>query len=191
MFFTNVYAQNNGSDTIIVLKKLEKMKKELNLSKDQVNLIKPILLDNYEKNQMFEKNIVVVKSVQDQNDQSTEYGLSKVFTPEQYNIFLQNKEKLIAQKRDLRIREKMAFYTQELKLGEQQAKDLKTLLEKSTRQKDDLKEKNKNNDELLNQEIKKFRTEFDQLLKNILSKDQLALYYNFQTLENPDDLINY
>ena len=124
----NVSAQNNSADSIIVMKSLEKMKKELNLNQEQVNSLIPLLLDNYEKNGMFKKNITVIRNVQEQNDQSTEYELSKILNPEQYKQYMQNKDNIKAKKKDLRIREKMAFYRQELKLTDQQYNDLKILL---------------------------------------------------------------
>ena len=172
----NVSAQNNSADSIIVMKSLEKMKKELNLNQEQVNSLIPLLLDNYEKNGMFKKNITVIRNVQEQNDQSTEYELSKILNPEQYKQYMQNKENIKAKKKDLRIREKMAFYRQELKLTDQQYNDLKILIETTSIQKEALKAKYKNNEGILKEEMKRIRKGFEEQLKKILNKEQLEKY---------------
>lgn len=181
----NVSAQNNSADSIIVMKMLEKMKKELILNQEQVNSLKPLLLDNYEKNGMFKKNITVIRNVQEQNDQSTEYELSKILNPEQYKQYMQNKENIKAKKKDLRIREKMAFYRQELKLTDQQYNDLKILIETTSIQKEALKAKYKNNEGILKEEMKRIRKEFEEQLKKILNKEQLEKYKELHNTAKP------
>ena len=172
----NVSAQNDSSDSIIVLKRIEKMKKDLNLNQEQVNSLTPFFLDNFEKNKMFKNNIAIFRGVQEQNDQSTDYQISKILTPEQFKQYTDNKAIQKAKKKDLRIREKMAFYRQELKLTDQQYNDLKTLIERTSLRKEELNDKFKNNDVMLKEEMKKVRNEFKEQLSKILTKEQLEKY---------------
>ena len=185
LLILNASAQNTGSDSIVVLKGLEKMKNELDLNQHQVDTLKSILFDNYEKNQMFEKNIVIVRGVQKQNDESTEYTVSKILTQEQYKLYLKNKEIRKAQKKDLKIREKMAFYRQELKLTDQQYTDLKSLIEKTLTQRDGLKETYKNDDAMFKAEMKKVKKAFQEQLKKVLNKEQLVKYKEIHNTGKP------
>jgi hypothetical protein len=181
--FSDAIAQVTTADSLVVLKKLERMKKELNLSEEQTEKIKPLLFDQYEKNKMFSSNIDAIRSVREQNDESAEFQLSQLLTPEQKKQYQQNKEQQKARANDRRIREKMAFYKLELKLSDQQYTDLKLLLEKFSIQKDQLKGKYKNNNTLLKEELKKLRKEFNEQLTKVLSKEQIEKY---KELQNPE-----
>lgn len=181
----NVLAQNPGSDTIVIQKKLEKMKKEMNLTQEQLNSLKPILSNSYQQTEMFKRNQTIFKDIEEQNNQSTDNEISKVLTPEQYRQYIQKKEKNKQMKRDLRIKEKMAFYRQELKLTEQQYSNLKNLIEQNSIRKETMKKDFKNNDEMLKQEMQKVRKDFQEQLKNILTKEQLEKYKNLYNTSKP------
>jgi hypothetical protein len=178
----NASSQNTHNDSMLVLKKLAQMKKDLNLSQKQVDTLKPLLMDNYERNEMFRKNLEVVRRVQEQNDQTTEYEMSKILTPDQLKQYLEKKDKNKAKKKELRIREKMAFYRQELKLTDQQYNDLKSVIEQTAKFKEELKMQYKNNDEMFKAEMKKLKSKFEDQIKKILSPEQFKKY---KELQNP------
>jgi hypothetical protein len=174
--------RNNDST---IYKKLDRLKKELNLSQEQVNSLKLIMTENAKKNEQFKKEIKAIHELKRQNDQNTDSAISKSLTPEQYQKYLKKKEMLKSRKGEERIKEKMAYFREELKLSDQQYSELKAMMEKTVLAKRELKDKCKGNKIMMKDEMKKIMSENKEQLKQILTKEQLQLLKKLQRPMKP------
>jgi hypothetical protein len=178
------HSQNRNADSVIT-KKLDRMKKELNLSQEQVNSIKVILSENAKNNEQYKKDIKAIHELKRQNDQNTDTAISKTLTAEQYQKYLKKKAMLKARKGEGRIKEKMAYFREELKLTDQQYNDLKAMMEKTALAKRELKDKCNGNKMQLRDGMKKLMSDNKEQLKQILTKEQLQMLKKLQRPMKP------
>jgi hypothetical protein len=182
----NVSAQDNSQNInpdSLINKRLVRMQKELNLNQQQLNSIKLVLPENNRKNEQLKKDIDGIRELKKKNDQNADSEMSKILTPEQYQKYQEKRLMIKTKKTEARIKQRMAYYRDELKLSDQQYNDLKLLIEQTVLSRKELKNKYKDDNEILKQELKKIRSENQEQLKKILNQEQLLKFKQLNKFE--------
>jgi Spy/CpxP family protein refolding chaperone len=183
--FNNAFPQDvmlNKSHDSVNTKKLNRIQKELNLSPEQLESVKVLMLENEKKNDQIKKDLKSIKDQRKLIELNTDKEMSKILSPEQYQIYHQKKVMAKNKKNDEKLKKKLAYYREELKLSDIQYNEIQELFNKTEGLKNEIKNKYNADIIQMKSELKKLKSKHMQQLKKILTKEQMQ---KFKQLHKP------